>query len=393
MLDNALNIPELNNDDNKHDIPISPERQVIIDNIVKIYGKCFNFSKDLLVGKELKNKFETVEKTIKTKRRNYEIKLEEIKKLVIETEKEYKKAVAEFENQAIEQLDPTKYDTIVAPVEEKYNRLFQAQNHFSTIVQGLKMEATSLFAKDKKMIPTLVHAHAIFLTLKIIVGGLNGDINTTSTNELDVYFNECLKNIRDNKEYFTENEELNIDNMVDLLYPVAQHSVDLSGVRARDMKKESFKIIDDFCEKYNIEYIKPDVNENDTNDKKLEKELLTKANQIKALQTVVKNKTVKNPDGSYTKLAVTDLEIQDLMYGIREAQYSMNGLGLMDENFINNLPFRRDTIRNLLLGDIPRVTKILFNDKVDNLEHITIVSTILMTLVVCNAIPRIILYM
>ena len=81
------------------------------------------------------------------------------------------------------------------------------------------------------------------------------------------------------------------------------------------------------------------------------------------------------------------------MYGIREAQYSMNGLGLMDKEVVDNFPFRRDTIRNLLSGDLPRVTRILFDDKEDNLEHITIVSTIIMSLVLCNAIPRIILYM
>lgn len=394
MIDNVLNIPGLTLDESvKRDIPISPERQIILDNILKIYGKCFWFSKELLVGKELKSKFETVEKTIKSKRRDYETKLKNAKELLDKTEKEYKEAIARFENQAMEELDPTKYDTNVAPIEEKYNRLFQMHNQLSTIVQGLKMEATSLFAKDKKMIPTLVQAHAVFLTLKIVIGGLNGEITTTSANELDVFFNECLSSIRDNREYFTEKQELNIDTLVDVLWPVAQHSVDLSGIKARNMKDEAFGIIDKFCDKYNIECIKPDLNENDTKEQKLEKTLMIKANQIKALQTVIKNKTVKNPDGSYTTLPVTDDEISELMYGIREAQYSMNGLGLMDKEVVDNFPFRRDTIRNLLSGDLPRVTRILFDDKEDNLEHITIVSTIIMSLVLCNAIPRIILYM
>ena len=92
MIDNELNIPGLTLDESvKRNIPISPERQIIIDNILKIYGKCFLFSKELLVGKELKNKFETVEKTIKTKRRGYTVgKTNNRKKAIVKLKEDSK---------------------------------------------------------------------------------------------------------------------------------------------------------------------------------------------------------------------------------------------------------------------------------------------------------------
>lgn len=367
-------------------------RKKIVESILAVYKYCFEFSKGFLVGQELKTKYETVEKTMRRYRKAQESKLDVVRKKLGVSEAEYRKAVKIFEQLSLEELDPSKYDDIVAPKEAEYQSLVNISNHLSNIIQNVKMLTSKIFAKEKSQTMSIIHAHAIYLTLKIISSYIeNGQVNIDDEKfTTDVLPGlEFIKN--NHVSVFGDfNKDTPIDTIVDFLHPIAEHSADQEAAKSRKGKDMAFSVINNICETYGVEVIKPEkVEGNET-----EYDVLYAANQAKALGVLAKGKPVKNPDGTYSRYPKNDREIASIVNAIAEARFFLSGITtIMSEEFISKLPIRDDSIRSIYTRDVDRLTKVVFNSNVDDTTVLKLlVSHILMSLIIVDQIPTLMLY-
>lgn len=370
---------------------VTEERKKLVESILAVYKYCFDFSKQFLVGQELKNKYETVEKTMRHYRKIQENKLELVKKKLVVAEEEYKKAVREFEQMSLEELDPSKYDDLVAPKETEYQSLVNISNHLISIIQNVRMLTSKIFAKEKSQAMSIVHAHAIYLTLKVISSYIKDghvEINDeTFTNDIIPSLEYIKSNYADIFEDFN-NATTTIDDIVDLLHPIAEHSADQEAARSRKSKDMAFSAINKICEEYGVEVIKP---ENNVEGNDYEADVLYAANQTKALVQLTKCKPVKNADGTYSKYPKSNTEVAHIITAINEAKFFLSGITtIMSEEFISKLPIRDDSIRNVYMRDVTRLSKVIFGKDDTALNILT--AHILMSLIIVDQIPTLMLY-
>lgn len=384
---------------------VTPERKELIKNIIDVYQQCFEFSKGYLEGKNLRTRFETVEKTARLYKKNEEKSLEHFRSLLEKAENEFKLAVKEFEAKAEVELDPTSYDTIVLDKEIERDRLNRIVNNKITVIQGLRNKITSLFARDKKLIPSLIHSQAMVLTLHLIHGSIKEEDGHPIVGELTEKTIKALEYI---KEHITDcmgnlTKESEIDDIVEFLAPISEHSVDRSASISRSYKDALFEYLEKTCTERNIQIIKPD--DFETNQ---EAQILYATNQLKALKRLLSGGTVVNPDGSLATKFQNVRERDEVLANIQGAGFIFTGVtSIMEKSFIDGLPFRKDSIKANFISDIDRINTLLTRNhyykdtKVETKDidkdllfrNKMITSTILLSLTTVDQIPMTILMM
>lgn len=403
LIDVQKELTEVNTTDNApKPVEVTPERKAVIAAISDVYGICFHFSKEFLEGSTLKNKFESVEKHIKKIRANHENKLKMLDEKLAAAEKAYRQAVKKFENTSVEDFVPDMYDRDIAPLEDEYNRYLRLANNTRKFVQTMRHLGSGMFAKDKKYIPALIHAHTIYLTLKSIFSFVYNDSRVGAWDvETTERLNNALNTIKDNLNtvYGSMPVDSTIESIVEFLYPVAEHSSDKAATKSRIGKEESFKCIDDVCEKYGIEVVVPELKTSEDPAEqeayKMEHDLLIKSNQLKALGELIKCKPARKLDGTFTDYPKTKSEAKEIAESCRMASLYLSDITmLMSEKFMAQLPFRRDSIKAVFVREVPLVVETLGYELTGDglMKEKLLVADTLMSLCLVDQIPTMLLY-
>ena len=388
-VDEAAAIEEVRNAIESEPIENSNKKELVKD-ICELYGLCYKFSEEQLQGRNLKEKFEQLEQNLRKYRNVQEAALEKIKARRDEVKRKYEKAAKEFENMSLEVMDPSKYDSDVAPLESEYLALENFCNNKQKQIQGVKHITTKLFAKDKTQIPSIIHAQSILMCVRI----LQKVYDIIKTNS-EVDFSDAENHITIAKKILENpaivgdiTAESDIETIVSYFTNVAQHSVDKQASISRESKKISFNIIDKICTELGIVTLEPieEVEE-------VEKELMIKANQLKALETVLRGTKVKNPDGTFCSLPDTKQKglIIDAM---KHASIFLSDVSnIMDEKFLEQLPFKHDSIVSSYKDTVEKLSKTVFGEEVDTVFRRQLVAWVLYSTSVIDKIPLLLLYM
>lgn len=376
--------------------PYKEDKEKLTNEIVKIFTICYRNVEKSLEGKALRNKFETIEQTLRKYRKREEENLSKIQAELDNALIEYKTAADEFEKMALEELDPTRYETNVAPKEARYAGLKRLYETKHVHIQSIKNLCTKMFARDKSIIPTLRHGQAVLLTMLIIrTYLLNGELDLRNTdNEEDVKtITDAVKNIVESPALVGDFEALpELETFIEYFNSVAECSVDKSANRAKEGKDASFDLINKICTKYEIQTIAPEKTDKMTD---MEVEIIDFQNKLKLLSEAIKGKPIHNPDGTYSK-PIPKSEYANIIDATRTAGLFLNGgaLSLLDDVTINQLPFRAQGLQTFYRALTRGFAKSLYKDleeKVPEYKWDMIVSWTLLSTSIVDHIPTLLL--
>lgn len=361
--------------------------------ICGIYNECYKSVSKVAEGKALKAKFEAVENNLRKFKRNQQAALDSLEERVQKAKLECNAAKREFEKMALEELDPNKYDDLVAPKEAEYNMLRNFKDAKVKNIQSLTYLITQMSAREKKQIPSLVHAQSIFVMLNLFRLYLEtGEINIlNASEETKAYLEENVPKVVNN-EFIVSNltAETPIEEIVEYFYGISQHTVDKHAERSRSSKEFVFKSITNICKELNLQVEFPTADMDPT-----EFELMVKANQLKLMERALTGKIITNPDGTKSKLVskTAKEQIIELMKGV--APFMSGVTGILTEEFIEGLPFRRESIEQNWKDSTNNVSKLVFNKVESKDEFFTHMLTAWLLFSTCTVdhIPMMLLYM
>lgn len=383
-------IEEVKQDIDKEPIE-DPAKKELLKDIIELYGSCYKFSENQLKdNKVLRSKFEQLEKNLRKYRSVQEGALEKVRAKRDELKVKFDKAVKEFENQAIETLDPTKYDSDVAPIENEYLNTVAFCESKLKHIQGVKHITTKLFARDKSQIPSMIHAQSILMCIRILenVHEMMTKQNVTDFSGAEDYIKIGARILNSPALIGDITADTDIEKIVEYFLPISQHTVDKQASVSRDSRDVSFKIIDKVCEELKINVLEPTEEMPEE-----EARLLVKANQLKSLDTVLRGTKVKNSDGTFSELPNKDQKAM-IIEAMKQASIFLSDVSaLMSEEFINQLPFKHDGIAVTYKDAVDKVSKAIFGEECDPVFRRQAVAWILYSTSVIDKIPLLILYM
>ena len=368
-----------------------PSKKELIKDICELYGICYSFSKDQLQGKALKSKFEQLESNLRKYRNVQEAALDKIRAKKNDVKAKLDKVKREFEIASLDKLDPSRLEKEVLPLEDEYISIDNFCTQKQRQIQGIKHITTKLFAKDKNQIPSIIHAQAVLMCVRILqkVHELMTKENVTDFTDSDKYISLGYKILQNHSIIGSITKDSSIDDIITYFMPVAQHSIDKQANISRESKDVTFKIIDKVCEELNIISLEP----SDDSITGLERELMVKANQLKSLETVLRGTKVKNPDGTFSSTP-TGSQKSTIMEAMKHASlFLSDASALIDENFIDQLPFRHDMIGSSYKDTVEKFSKTVFGEDCDPVFRRQVVAWVLYSTSIVDKISLLTLYM
>lgn len=373
--------------------PMLEAKTELAKQICGIYNQCYQSVSKVAEGKALKAKFEAVENNLRRFKRNQQAALDVLNDKVEKARLAYNEAKREFEKISLEELDPSKYDDLVAPKEAEFNMLRNFKDAKVKNIQSLTYLITQMSAREKKQIPSLVHAQSVFVMLNLFRLYLEtGEINIlNASEETKAYLEENVPKVVNN-ELITSNltAETPVEDIVNYFYSISQHSVDKHAERSRSSKDFVFKSIDKICEELNLQVLFP------TGDMDpAEYELTVKANQLKLMERALTGKIITNPDGTQSKLVSKNAkeQIVELMKGV--SPFMSGVTGILTEEFINNLPFRTEALEQNWKDSTNNVSNLVFSkvESKDTFFTHMLTAWLLFSTCTVDHIPMMLLYM
>lgn len=341
-----------------------PEKEELSKLFVEVFSTCYEEIDKVLEGKALRTKFEQIENSL----RKYRRKEEELIK-VVETKADlakiaYEEAAKKFEQQALEELDPTKYETDVAPVEAEYVSLKRYYESKIKHLQSIKALTTKMFAREKSLIPSIKHAQAMLMSLMILRGYLmKGELEIVNADKPESVekIKAAVENIFKHKALLGDFADRmpSLEEFTAYFNEITECSVDKSATRAKEGKEASFEMLNSICKELGIEVPEPDMSA-DIDPREVE--LIKVQNQLKVLEEGIRKNKVKQADGTYKD--VPKAMLPKIMECLRASSLFLNGdiMSLMDEKTIAEMPFRTTGLSVFYNTCLPGVATQLYKD-------------------------------
>lgn len=378
---------------------VKENKKRLAEDIVKIYTICYKHMDKTLEGKSLKKKFEQIETSLRKYRKKAEESLKSFEERLAKTKIKYDEAVENFEKEALEKLDPTRYETDVAPVELEYLQLKKYCESKAIHVQNIRHLTTKMFAREKTVIPTIKHSQAILLSLLILKSYmLDGTLEFRNVdNEEDVKtINEAVASIMENPALVGEFTEFpSMEDFIKYFNNMTECKVDKSANKAKEGKEQAFRLLKSICEDNQIIIPEPEAVEGVSEQ---ELELIKIQNQIKVISEAVRKGRVKNPDGTISEIPKS--ELPKIMECIRAASLFLNGdvMALMDEKMLSQLPFREQGLSVFYNTCLKGLSEQLVKDRLEDpnyseLKWKMLVSWTFLSTSVVDTIPTMLLMM
>lgn len=361
---------------------LKAEKLEFAKKFVTIYKYAFDQASKELEGKALKDRFETVEKSLRRYRKNEEEAITALDKEVAELKIKYTQAAKNFENMAAEEFDPSRYDRDVLPIEQEFMIKAKKLESKRAQLQGIRMLTTKMFAKDKSAIPSIIHSYAILKCIRILTEVVkNNPIKIDNDNSEEVkavleFVNTAKEIAADTKftiPVMNEAGNISLQGYIDYFKDIVETTVDKNATRARESKDLSFKMIKDVCDKHNIKVLAPEGDMSGA-----EYELVMMHNRIKMLEECIRvqDRPVKNYDDTMTT-PITKEELPEILEYLKAASLFLNGdiTSLMDEKMLEELPFRTNGLITLYRTVLPGLAGFTYNHYIKDMPDDSITVT------------------
>lgn len=339
------------------------EKDELTKLFVDIFGTCYEEIDKYLEGKALRTKFEQIETSLRKYRKKEEALIKTIEAKADAARIAYENAAKKFEQQALEELDPTKYETDVAPVEAEYVSLKRYYESKIKHLQSIKALTTKMFAREKSLIPSIKHAQAILMSLMIFRGYLmKGELEIVNAESASVEkIKSAVEKIFKHKALLGDFADRmpSLEEFTAYFNEITECSVDKSATRAKEGKEASFTMLNEICKELGIEIPEPDMSA-DIDPREVE--LIKVQNQLKVIEEGVRKNKVKQADGTYKD--VPKAMLPKIMECLRASSLFLNGdiMSLMDEKTIAEMPFRTTGLSVFYNTCLPGVATQLYKD-------------------------------